>query len=208
MATAKRRLFVNWYTKTLQVSDRVGSPFVLPHFNKYEVVPLEIVIVEPDLESKGILRFSRVDISNLSVSVALNDTYDDAAPLAYQNTFTKDETQNVFTGDLSLSTAALNSWLSSSEYKDAYFEIEIQEGSNISKVYLSTVRVYQSVSQVGAIVPSPVDEYYTKAQNDQQFLKPISGPGVQHTLTSPGNVYQRIFGVTDDGQPIDQILPV
>ena len=208
MATATRKLFVNLATKTLQISDRNGSPFTLPKFNKYEVVPFEVVIVEPDLDSVGLPAFSRVDISNLSLSLSINDTYDDAAPLAYQNTFTKDETTNTFSGELSLSTAALNSWLSTTEEKQAYFEIEIQEGSNVIKAYLTTVWVKQSVAQVGAVVPSPVDEYYTKAQADQQFLKPIGSAGVQVTITSPGGTYQRIFGVDDGGNAIDQIVPV
>lgn len=207
MATATRKLFVNWHTKTLQVSDKSGSPFTLPTFNKYEVVPFEVVIVEPDLSSIGIPKFERVDISNLSLSIAINETYDDAAPLAYQNTFDKDEDTNTFSGSLSLSTAALNSWLSTTESKPAYFEIEIQEGSNVSKIFLAVVTVKQSVAQVGAVVPSPVDEYYTKAQSDQQFLKPISPAGVQHTITSPGGTYVRILGVDDGGNAIDQILP-
>jgi hypothetical protein len=212
MATATRKLFPNWFDKTLRVSDKNGAIFSLPDFNKYEVIPLEVVIIEPDLDPSGIFRglqtFQRVPVANLSLSVSLNDTYDDASPLAYQNTFTKDETVNTFSGSLSLNTAALNTWLGSSEYKTGYFEIEIQEGSNVSKIYRAEVRVHNSVSQVGAVVPSPVDEYYTKAQADAQFLKPISSAGVQVTITSPGGIYQRVFGVTDEGQPIDQILPV
>lgn len=207
MATATRKLFVNWFTKTLQVSDRNGGIVVLPTFNKYEVIPLEIVIVEPDTSAVGPPTFVRVDISNLSLAVALNDTLDDASPLAYQNSFTKDETTNTFAGTLSLNTAALNAWLTSDSLS-AYFEIEVQEGSNVSKIYLQTVTVKKSVAQVGATVPSPVDEYYTKAQANAQFLQPISPAGVQHTITSPGAVYVRIIGVTDDGVPVDQILPV
>jgi hypothetical protein len=207
MATATRNLFVNNQTKILQFSDKNGAVVTLPAFNKYEAIPFKIVIVEEDTQSAGLLKFSRVDISNLSMSVSLNDTYDDAAPLAYQNTFSKDEDQNVFSGTLNLNTAALNSWLSTTESKSAYFEIEIQEGSNVSKLYVATVTVKQSVAQVGATVPSPVDEYYTKAQADQQFLKPISPAGVQHTITSPGGTYVRIIGVDDGGNAIDQILP-
>ena len=44
--TATRKLFVNWDSKTLQVSDTNGGAFTLPYFNKYETVPFEVVIVE------------------------------------------------------------------------------------------------------------------------------------------------------------------
>lgn len=208
MATATRKLFVNWFTKTLQVSDKNGGALVLPAFNKYEVVPFEIVIVEPNTQAVGPPQWTRVRVSNLSLSMALNDTFDDASPLAYQNTFTKDETTNTFAGDFSLATAALNTWLSTTESKTAYFEIAYSEGGNYSPIFQATVTVRQSVAQIGAVVPSPVDEYYTKAQADAQFLQPIGPAGVQHTITSPGGIYQRILGVTDDAVPIDQILPV
>lgn len=207
--TATRKLFVNWLTKLLQVSDSNGGVVTLPEFNKYENVPFEIVIVEPDTSAIGPPRWARIDISNLSLGVAINDTYDDASPLAYQNTFTKDEESNTFTGSLNLNTAALNAWLGSSDSKTGYFEVELQESSdNTSKIYQVAVLVKNSVLQVGATVPSPTDEYYTKAQADQQFVKPVGVAGAQITLTSPGNIYQRILGVTDDGQPIDQIIAV
>jgi len=208
MPTATRKLFANWSTKGLQISDRNGGGFILPDFHKYEVIPFEIVVLEPDPDSRSVLSFQRVPIANLSLRMALNETYDDASPLAYQNTFTKDETLNTFTGEFSLATSALNTWLSTTESKDAYFELEISEGSNISKIYQAVVTVHQSVAQVGAVVPSPVDSYYTMAQAEAQFLKPINAAGVQLTITSPGGIYQRILGVTDEGQPVDQIIPV
>lgn len=205
---AARYLFPNWASKVLQISDLNGGIVTLPAFNKYEVIPFKVVIVEPDLGAIGLPKWSRVDISNLSLSMALNDTYDDASPLAYQNTFSKDESTNVFSGDLSLNTAALNTWIGSSDYKEAYFEIEIQEGTNVSKIYQATVRVKNSVAQVGATVPSPVDEYFTKAQTTSQFIQKIMAAGEQITITSPGNVYQRILGVDDGGNVIDTVVPV
>lgn len=207
MATATRKLFINWATKTLQVSDTNGGTFVLPDFAKYEVIPFEVVIVEPDLSSVGLPRFQRVDISNLSLAVVLNDTLDDATPLAYQNSFSKDETTNVFSGSLSLNTAALNAWLTT-DSKDAYFEVELQEGTNVSKIYRIGVRVVKSVLPVGAEVPSPVDEYFTKEQTKSQFVQFVMAPGQQLTITSPGNIYQRILGIDDGGNLIDQVLPV
>lgn len=208
MATATRKLFVNLASKQLQISDLNGGAFVLPAFNKYENVPFEVVFVEPDLQAVGLPGWARVDISNLSISIALNDTFDDASPLAYQNTFTKDETLNVFSGSLSLNTSALNTWIGSSDSKAGYFEIEIQEGTNVLKAYQATVTVKNSVAQVGATVPSPVDEYFTKAQTTAQFVPKVMPAGEQITITSPGGVYQRILGIDDGGNVIDQVLPV
>jgi hypothetical protein len=204
-ATATRKLFVNFLKKTLQISDINGGAFILPPFNKYEAVPFEIVIVEPS-SSRGIDRFTRMDVSALSLSVAINDTYDDASPLAYQNTWTKDEVDNVFSGELSLNTAALNTYLGSDSSKAAYFEIAISEGTARSVIYIASVTLQNAVTQSGAVVPTPVDEYYTKAQADSQFVRKIENGFV--TVTSPGGTYQRVLGVDDGGAAIDQILPV
>jgi hypothetical protein len=204
-ATATRKLFVNFLKKTLQISDINGGAFVLPALNKYEAVPFEIVILEP-ASSRGLDRFTRMDVSALSLSIAVNDTYDDAAPLAYQNIWTKDEVDNVFSGELSLNTAALNSWIGSESSKAAYFEIAITEGTDRSVIYIASITLQNAVTQSGAVVPTPVDEFYTKAQADSQFVRKIEDGFI--TVQSPGGTYQRVIGVDDGGAAIDQILPV
>lgn len=207
-ATATRKLFANFQTKALQISDRNGGLFVLPPFNKYETVPLQIVLVESDLTSSGLPKYTRLDVSSLSLSVAINQTYDSAAPLAYQPTFAKDEQLNMFSAELALNTAALNAYLGSADSKSAYFEIEVQEGTARTKVYTAIVALQNAVTQVGGTVPSPVDEYLTKAQQVAQFMPRVGEASAQLTFTSPGSVYQRIIGVSDTGEPIDQILPI
>jgi hypothetical protein len=207
-ATATRKIFVNWFTKKLQLSDSKSGDFTLPAFNKYETIPFEVCIIEPSLIAIGIERYSRVDISNLSLSVAINDTYDDAAPLCYQSTFTKDEDQNIFSGELALNTAALNSYIGSADSRTAYLEIEIQEGTARNKIYTGQVTIQNAVTQVGATAPTPVDEYLTKAQTTAQFVSKVMPAGEQLTITSPSGTYQRILGVDDGGAAIDIILPV
>lgn len=208
MANGALKLFANIRSKLLQVSDRNGGAFVLPNFNKYETIPLEIVLVEPDTAAIGLPQFRRIDISSLSISVAVNDTYDDASPLAYQPTFTKDEDLNMFSAELALNTAALNTYLGSSDTKAAYFEIEIQEGTARRKIYTAAITLQNAVTQVSSTTPTPVDEYLTKAQQVAQFVQKIMPASEQLTFTSPSGAYQRIIGVADDGSPIDQILPV
>lgn len=204
-ATAFRTLYANWIRKVLQVSDKNGGAFQLPDFNKYETVPLKIIILQPASAASGIERYERLDISPLSLQVAINDTYDDASPLAYQNVWTKDETDNVFSGELSLNTAALNTYLGSESSKAAYFEISISEGTARTLVYLAAITLKNSVLQVGSVAPAPVDEYYTKSQADSQFVRKIED-GFLNILSPSGN-YMRTIGVDDGGTAIDQILP-
>lgn len=207
-ASAARKLFVNIQTKALQVSELNGGVAVLPYFNKYETVPLEIVLVELDTTATGFTKYRKLDISPLSISVAINDTFDDASPLSYQPTFVKDEESNTFSAELALNTGALNSYLGAADSKPGKFEVEIQEGTARTKVLTLDVTLQNAVTQVGAVVPSPVDEYPTKAQVAAQFMPRVGGPSEQLTLTSPNGLYQRILGVNDDGVAIDQILSV
>lgn len=206
-ATALRRIFANKETKTLQVSDKNGAPFTLPPFTKYETAPLALTIVEPDLAAIGVARFARVDISPLALQISIHSGLDTASPLVQQASWTKDEIDNVFSGELPLNVAAMNSYIGSNPTISAYLEIEWSESTARSKIVIPIV-LQNAVTQPGSAGPAPVIEYYTKDQVDALFLSNIMPPGRQITMTSPGNVYQRILGVTDDGVPIDQIVAV
>jgi len=206
-ATAKPRIFVNWFTKRLQISDRKSGDFVLPAFTKYETIPFEVCIIEPDLTSNGIDRFSRVDISNLSLSVTINDTLDDASPLVQQTSWTKNEDDNVFSAELSLNTVAMNAYITGTTHT-AYLEIEVQEGTARSKIFIGTITLQNAVSQVSSTAPTPLDEYFTKPQVTAQFAQKVLPAGEQFTITSPNGAYQRIFGVDNGGNVIDQVIAV
>src|SRR5688572_4497776 len=94
-----RKLFVNWHTKRRQKSDTAatgdGQDRII--FHKYETVPLEIVIVEPR-PSGSTNQFDRIDITDLTLRVAINETADTATPKAEQTTWTKNTSTNTFSG--------------------------------------------------------------------------------------------------------------
>ena len=206
MATAYRKVFVNWTTKLLQAGEQDSSPVTLPEFNKYESVPFHVVIVEPDPVIPN--KFNRVDISNLTLKASLNDTLDDAAPLAEQSTWTKDTNENTFSGEFDLNTSNLNTLVGSNTSIQAYFQFTAVDSAGGRRVlYQETVTVTNSVIQPTTTSPDPVVTYYTAAETDGLFLKAVNGAGVQLTMISPSGNYQRIWGVDDAGQPIDQILP-
>lgn len=206
-ATAQRAIFVNWVTKKLQRSATDGSEILLPVFVKYETVPLRVIILEPD-PTEGSRRFARVDISNLALQVSINQTYDTASPLAQQGTWTKDELLNEFSGELALNTAGLNTYLGSSSTMPAYIEIEITEGTARSKIYVAGITLQNAVAQVSSVAPTPLDEYYTKAQIEQQFVKKVMAANETLTFTTPDGTYQRVLGAGDGQNPIDQWFPV
>jgi len=207
MAGLSRKLFVNWHKKNLQLSDESATTVDPPAFQKYETVPLEVVIVEP-CDPWGPNDFRRVDITGVSLSVSINDTLDDAAPLASQSSWTKDTSLNTFTGELSLNNAGMTSYIGSASTKAAFLEIEVREGASATiKIYSAEITLKGSVVQLTTTAPSPQDEYLTRAQMEGLFVQFRNGAGKTITLVSPDGSTQRVLGCNDDGTGQDDYLP-
>ena len=202
----RRKLFIDWTTKTLIKGLRDQSIYILPTFHKYETVPLEVSIVEPGTSPTA--AWSKLDVDNIALTVSMNDTLDDATPFAMLDTWTKDSEQNTLSGDLILNTVAANAFIGSTASVSAYFEVQMVESSARVKLYRATVTFAQGILQPTSTSPNPSDEYYTKGQTDSLFIKPIMTAGQTITLTSSDGAWQRIIGVNDDGVPIDDIVAV
>jgi hypothetical protein len=208
MAGLARKLFVNWHNKTLQLSDASATPVDPPIFQKYETVPLCVAIVQP-CDPWGPNNFERLDVTNISLKVAINDTLDDATPLAEQATFTKNTNDNTFEGNLILNTAGFNTWIGSSATKEAYLEIEATEGvAPRTKIYSKAITVKGSVLQPTTTSPDPTREYYTKGEMDGLFVQFRLQPGQTISIPNPANTHERVLGCTDDPNELDVILPI
>jgi len=208
MAGLARKIFVNWQTKKLQLSDESATPVDPPTFQRYETVPLCIVIIEP-CDPWGPNDFQRIDITNVSLKVAINDTLDDASPLAEQATWTKNTANNTFEGNLVLNNPTFNSWIGSSETKSAYLEIEATEGvAPRVKIYSSAITVKGSVLQPTTTSPDPTREYYTKQEMEGIFVQFRLQPGQTISIPNPANTHERIIGCQDDATELDSVIPV
>ena len=206
MATAYRNTFLNWITKTLLQSE-LGGEFSLPDFFKYEGVPFRLYIVEPDytVQPEG---YSRVDISNLSLRITVNDVLDDATPLAEQATWTKDNNENTFSGELTLNTAGISALFTSAAVTSvtAYFQIQVAEsGGDWRTVYQTTVTIKNSVTQPTTTSPDPTKTYRTADESDGIYMTPKGRAGVQIGLVSPDGTKVRWLGVDNNGTRVDDV---
>lgn len=199
-----RKLWVNWQSKTLQRGELDATIELLPSFLQYETVPFQIVFLAPS-DSDPSASYDRLDISNMSLKVSLNDTLDDASPLAQQETWTKDTSTNAFQGEIVVNTAAMNTYINA-DNKPLYFEIEVTEGTTRSKVYRANVIIQQGVTSISSESPDPSQEYYTKQESEGRFIGSRLPAGVMITLVSPDGTRERIIGVDDDGQKLDYII--
>ena len=207
MATAFRNLWVNWITKSLQQSDLNGGEFVLPPFYKYESAALRIRILEPDptVFPEG---FSIVSVAPLTLTVSINDTLDDATPLAQQASWASDTTLNKFEGTLDLNTVAMCAYVGSASSVQAFFQIDVtQAGGAPMPIYQKQITILNSVTQPTTTSPDVTKTYRTADESDGLYLGTIGAPGKWRTELSPSGNYSRTLGVDDGGAPIDIILP-
>lgn len=207
MAESARRLFVNLETKKLVFSDRIPGEVILADFHKYETAAFEVVLLRRNPNAlTGALE--RVNISNVSLKISIHSSYDTSSPAAMQDTWSKDLINNVFSAEFSLNTAGINSLIGANATATGYFEIEITENTSRQKIYVQAITLRNAVAQPSTTAPTPITEYMTRAEADSKYVKFLGSAGETVTLTSSSGTFQRIIGVTDGGEPIDQILPV
>lgn len=205
-ATLFRTFYINWLEKRFQLSNTNGGELVFTNLNKYESIPFKFIIVQPDSDY---ITYSVVPIDNLALTVSINDTYDDSTPLASQSSWTKDLTDNSFYGELDLNTSGMNTYMGSAgDVKNPLMSIILSEGTARSVIWLNTIQVKGSILPPTYTSPDPLLRYLTADELDAQYVKFINAPGRQITLTSPLNLKQEIFGVTDGGTSIQTILDV
>jgi len=201
-----RKLFINWHTRSRQRSDVSGAPDVVDtlEFAKYENVPLTIVLVEPDPDTPGPNNFVRVDITDLSLKVVINDTTDDGTPLVEQTTWTKNTADSTFTGYLNLNTAAMNSYVGSTD-RTVYFEVETTDsaGARVKVLTEDDCSVIVGVAQTTTTAPDAAKIYLSMDEMIGLFARRVMGPGESIRFVDANGVAVRTIGVNADGTPQD-----
>ncbi len=205
MPTVVQKLFVNIAEKRLQVSDINGGEVTLGELYKYQSLPLQVVLVEQDPDGE-LGQYERKSVSNLSLRISVNDTLDDASPLAQQASFTADSNENTLTGTLDLNTAGMTAYVGSASSVSAYLQIEFSEsGGGWVVIYQQALTIKNSVTQPTTTSPSVSATYRTAEESDGIYLTPIARAGIQIGLRSPSNTKVRWLGVDDNGTAIDYI---
>lgn len=203
-----RKLFVNWHTRRRQKNDLSASPDPVQTltFGKYEQLPLEVVIIEPDSTRGGLNDFTRLDITDLGLKVIINDTLDDASPLVELSgvDVTKDTGRRAFLGTLNLNTAGMTSYIGSTD-KTPYFLVLIYDGTNWVPVLQETCSVLVTAATQTTVSPDPSRQYMDYNENLGVFVPRVMGPGESIVIPSLNGLYRRIIGCNDDGTARDDI---
>ena len=122
------KLFVDIDNRKLVKSKTSDFPVNLATLFREDWIDLEVTFLEPTGTITSPL--SVVDVAALSIKVAIGNP--DVDPEAFQDTFTRDTTNNKFTGTLNINTTEMVAAFTAASGNtiDRYFEIEVEGTSN------------------------------------------------------------------------------
>jgi hypothetical protein len=187
-----------------------GSVANIPALFQSATVTLRVSAVDPT--GNFTAPYSLVDLNGLGLRVALGDTPTGTAggpaPLALQNEggFVYNAAGKYFQGDLNLATAAIDAFIGSQSFKQAYFEVNLTSAGGRDPILQETFILKAVVDEQAVNVPNPVDQFLTKAECLALFAKLVNDVGARLVLKSANGVYGRELGVADDGSGIDNLI--
>jgi hypothetical protein len=180
----------------------------IPGLFQSNTLGLRIQVVDPTGDFTT--PYSIVDLNGSGMRVSVGDTPTGSAggpsPLTLQDTFVWDAVNKWFAADIALNTAAIDAFLGAAASKLAYFEVNLTGGGARTTILQTAFTLKAVVDELTAVVPTPTDQYLTKAESLAMFAKFLNDLGAVIVLKSPNGVYGRELGVNNDGSAADNII--
>ena len=205
---ARLKLYIDWYNKRLQQGLRNSGLFTLPTFYQGDIVPLQIYLLEPDSDG-GPTSFSKVDISNIALSMAVGAApVGNAAetPIATQYSFSKNTVESYFYGDLALNVAGVSTLIGAAASATAYLEIQATEGSSITTLIQQQITIKAEMIEAGSLAVAPAQTPLSMEVALQLFCKKRMDPGETITLVAPAGLKGIVKGALDDGSELSESI--
>lgn len=215
MSTAYLQLYLDIANRQLPLSLANSAQFTgLNNAFQYALINFRIYPVRPNGRITGSI-YSVLDLDNLTIKMGIGAKAGSESLLAYTapEDFTKvydsgSAGPGYFSGSLDLNTTEMNAAISTAASISSFFEIQIGDSADYRTAYSSAITINATVMTGGAAAatPTPVEEYYTKAETSGLFV-PRSGSETI-TLVSPDGTWHRILGVDNDGNAIDDLIEI
>jgi hypothetical protein len=177
-----------------------GSVSSMPDLFQSNTVTLQVQIVDP--ASTQIGTPSIVDMGTFGLRAAVGPSpMGTTGPtlLALQDTFTWDSANKWFTADLALNTTGVDTYIGSQPQASAFFEINLTYAGGRITILQVPLLLRAVCDELTGTVPTPTDQYLTKAECLALFVKYINDAGKTITLTSPTTGKLVELGANDDG---------
>lgn len=184
--------------KLISVNGSVGS---MPDLFQSNIVTLQVQIFDPTGPT-SLSAPTIVDAGTYGLRASVGATPAGTTgeiPVALQDTFTWDATNKWFTADLALNTSGVDTLIGAAPSVLAYFELNLTIAGGRNTILQTTFNLRAVVDELAGTVPTPTDQYLTKAECLALFAKYINDAGRTITLTSPTTGKLIELGANDDG---------
>lgn len=195
--TKPLRLTVNYATRKLVAY--LGTPTAIPELFQGNQLALEIQFVD----ESGIISapYTILDLAGYGLRVSVGSqptgTAGGPAALALQTAFTWDTTRKLFTGTLATNTAGIDSHIGAADSKISWFEVNITDGTDRLTALQTTFTLRAVVDEGSSTVPTPTDQYPTKAEADGLYLSRAGNTAMYLTNQTTGKTMVLYLGADD-----------
>lgn len=191
------KISVDWLAKEARYWNNKGARLVFPSFFEADIMPMRIQLIEPDTTNSD--KWIAVANEDLALYAALTSE-DGATLLADQGTWTKNASDNSFTGTLNLSGSDLNTWLSTSASKTALFGLRVTgTGGDITTILKEQVTVKSTITGAAGTGVSPGLTALSLEIARQLFVPKQGEAGGTITLLSQDGTRSTILYTDNDG---------
>lgn len=161
-------------TQTLHPSAQNAARISLPVFVQGDQLSIEFMALKPTGNAFSKTPFEIIPVGSYSLKLGLFAAA--GTQLAYQNTFTADAANNVYSGVLNLNTAAIDTAVSSLAIGNSltvYAEIKTvdQDGNETTSLPATPVELVKRLITAASNVVQPVDKAATEAWVSALFSK-------------------------------------
>lgn len=179
-----------------------GTPESLPAMFQYNVLPVQIQVVDPSGSISGD-PYTVIDLSGKTLRVAITSTptgtEGDTSPIVLQTSWTWNATNKWFTGSLDLNVTGVGTHIGTSAEKAANFEVTLIDGGDRSTLYQGSVTLKAAGDEGTAASLSPSEIYLNKAESDSRYVKRVMDNGGTIVIPDASGVYALEIKCNTDG---------
>lgn len=175
-------LYLDITNRRLVRSFDSDTAFTLPSWFQGDDIVLNIFPLIPASDpSQGPFRYAELQGTTLRAALCGGSgrpagTDGSSTYLAYQDAFTAIE--HGFTGNLSLATEELATFIGAQSSASSTFEIEVTDGDGNKTTLLQAPQwINAEVIEVGMLTPAQQPSYFTKTESDARYVQQGSGGG-------------------------------
>lgn len=184
-----------------RLNTQFGTVAQIPDLFQSNTITLQVQVVDPG--QTALQQPTVVDLAaygmRAAVGVQPTGTAGGPTPLALQDTFTWDPNNKWFTADLALNTVGIDAAIGALASVTAWFELNLTLAGARTTILQNNFLLRAVVDELTSNVPTPTDQYLTKAESVNTFMPRTGAAGDVLTLVSPDGSKRVQIGIDNNG---------